>query len=62
MFKQSGNASVLGFADYYKDVIQDDTYNINNLTPLQQDYDQSDEYSSAQNDPTKRFASRPSST
>lgn len=39
MFKQSGNASVLGFADYYKDVIQDDTYNINNLTPLQQDYD-----------------------
>lgn len=62
MFKQSGNASVLGFADYYKDVIQDDTYNINNLTPLQKEYDQSDDYSSAQNDQTKRFASRPSST
>ena len=35
IFKQSGNAYVSGFADYYKDVIQDDTYNINNLDSLQ---------------------------
>ena len=56
MFKQSGNASVLGFADYYKDVIQDDTYTINNINPLGQDFDHSDEYTSAPNDVTKRFA------
>jgi len=29
--KQSGTGSVTGFAEYYKDVIQDDTYAINKL-------------------------------
>ena len=59
IFQQSGNASVKDFAEYYKDVIQDDTYNINNLDSLNHDYDNSaDEYRSTPVDMAKRLDSR----